>query len=122
MSNRILLGDDFWNTYNGLMDSKISGALGWERSLADLVTSANFKIDSLIKNSGIKYDEETLYDKVSSFEPFILGGDHELDDPNIYFSNKNTGLKESSKESKEDLMVSLYEIESRKPSISRSLR
>lgn len=122
MSNKILIGDDFWNTYNGMMDSKLSGALGWEESLSTLVTSSYAKIDKKLRSNGIKYNEEDLSEEISSFEPFILGGAYDLKDPNVYFSNKNMGLKQASYEVKEDLTVSLYEIESRRPSVSKSLR
>lgn len=121
MSNKILLGDDFWNAYNGLMDSKTSGAL-WDDVFSALVTSSNIKFGNMLKNNGIKLDEDELDESVSSFKPFILGGDYDLDNPNIYFSSKNNGLKESAKEAKEGLMASLYEIESRKPSFGKSLR
>lgn len=121
MSNKILLGDDYWNTLEGLNQSKMSGAERWENSLSELLVSSNIIFDNSLKNKSMGLNQEKIDEEEASFRPFILGGDYELN-PDIYFAIKHKGLKEVAKTSKEDLNFSLYEIDEKRPSSNGRLR
>lgn len=113
----ILLGNDFWKAYNGMCTSKFSGAP--YDVLADLEQTCSAVFQNKLRQEGIKFDEATLDDKISSYETLIPGSTGK--DPKNYFSRENGELREVAAATVEGDDAVKLEIMNRMPTYSKGL-
>ncbi len=111
----ILLGNDFWNAYNGMNEAKNSKVKSSDYDVfADLEESCSAIFQNKLKQDGIKYSEEELEDITSSYEANIPGSTGK--NPDYSLTRETKGLKEVAKDTIEGNDMTIYDINSRKPS------
>ncbi len=114
----ILLGNDFWNTLNGMHDAKMNEASDYD-VFADLEESCSAIFQNKLIRHGIEKSEEEIKNLISSYEANIPGT---IGDPNYSLTRKTGRLKEVAVGTLEGDDMAIFNINSRKPSQSKGLR